>query len=128
MRSQRSGSAPALDSPAHAGTVASKADVVYVALGSPKQEKLIAALRHRLPQAWWIGVGISFSFLCGKVRRAPRWLQRVGLEWLHRLAQEPSRLAGRYLRHGLPFALSLFGYVLWNRLRRISHLHGKQTA
>jgi N-acetylglucosaminyldiphosphoundecaprenol N-acetyl-beta-D-mannosaminyltransferase len=108
--------------------VASKADVVYVALGSPKQEKLIAALRQRLPGAWWIGVGISFSFLCGRVRRAPRWLQRVGLEWLHRLAQEPSRLAGRYLRYGVPFALSLFGVVLWNRLRRISHLHLKPTA
>lgn len=100
--------------------IASKPDIVYVALGSPKQERLIAALRDRLPQTWWIGVGISFSFLCGRVRRAPRWLQYAGMEWLHRLMQEPGRLSGRYLRHGLPFALSLFGFVLWNRLRRTS--------
>ena len=79
-------------------------DLVYVALGSPKQERLICRLRDRLPAAWWIGVGISFSFLCGDVRRAPQWMQNIGLEWLHRLAREPRRLAGRYLLHGVPFA------------------------
>lgn len=79
-------------------------DVIYVALGSPKQERLISRLRHRLPNAWWLGVGISFSFLCGDVRRAPRWMRRIGLEWLHRLVQEPRRLARRYLVQGIPFA------------------------
>src|SRR5262245_46886249 len=68
-------------------------DIVLVALGSPKQELLIARLRDRLPGAWWLGVGISFSFLSGHVRRAPRWMRRTGLEWLHRLVQEPRRLA-----------------------------------
>lgn len=82
-------------------------DIVYVALGSPKQEKLISALRDKLPSIWWIGVGISFSFLCGDVKRAPRWMRRVGLEWLHRLLQEPRRLAKRYLLHGIPFAARL---------------------
>lgn len=82
-------------------------DIVYVALGSPKQEQLIGRLRAALPGAWWLGIGISFSFLAGTVRRAPRWVQRLGLEWLHRLVQEPRRLARRYLLQGLPFAARL---------------------
>ncbi len=79
-------------------------DIVYVALGSPKQEYLIEQLREYLPSTWWIGVGISFSFLSGDVKRAPLWMQQNGLEWLHRLVQEPRRLAKRYLVEGLPFA------------------------
>ena len=86
---------------------ASGADIVYVALGSPKQERLIALLRTALPSAWWLGVGNSFSFLCGHVRRAPRWMQRVGLEWLHRLCQEPRRLFRRYIIVGVPFGMRL---------------------
>jgi N-acetylglucosaminyldiphosphoundecaprenol N-acetyl-beta-D-mannosaminyltransferase len=81
-------------------------DIVYVALGSPKQEMLIDRLRGELPQAWWLGVGVSFSFLCGDVKRAPVFMRRIGLEWLHRVMQEPSRLAGRYIV-GIPFAFSL---------------------
>ena len=72
---------------------AAKPDIIYVALGSPKQEQLIARARAILPAAWWLGVGISFSFIAGEVNRAPRWMQSCGLEWLHRLAQEPRRLA-----------------------------------
>ena len=49
-------------------------DIVFVALGSPKQELVIRHLRHDRPEAWWLGVGISFSFLCGEVQRAPRWI------------------------------------------------------
>ncbi len=82
-------------------------DIIYVALGSPKQERLIRQLRNRLPSAWWIGVGISFSFVAGHVKRAPRWMQRGGLEWMHRLIQEPRRLAHRYLVEGLPFGVRL---------------------
>jgi N-acetylglucosaminyldiphosphoundecaprenol N-acetyl-beta-D-mannosaminyltransferase len=88
-------------------------DIVYVGLGSPKQERLIRQVRVRLPHVWWLGVGISLSFIAGDVRRAPRWLQKLGLEWLHRLIQEPGRLAKRYLVHGLPFAARLLlGAVL----------------
>jgi len=82
-------------------------DIVFVALGSPKQEALITRLRGSFPRCWWLPVGISFSFLAGGVRRAPRWVQRLGLEWLHRLLQEPRRLARRYLVEDLPFALVL---------------------
>jgi N-acetylglucosaminyldiphosphoundecaprenol N-acetyl-beta-D-mannosaminyltransferase len=87
---------------------AAKPDIVYVALGSPKQEHLIAKLRVSLPDAWWLGVGVSFSFLTGHVKRAPMWMQRTGTEWLHRLCQEPRRLFRRYVVSGIPFALNLF--------------------
>lgn len=87
--------------------MASKADIIFVALGSPKQEYVIDRLRDSLPGAWWLGVGISFSFVTGAVKRAPRWMQRCGLEWVHRLTQEPRRLARRYLLDGLPFAARL---------------------
>jgi N-acetylglucosaminyldiphosphoundecaprenol N-acetyl-beta-D-mannosaminyltransferase len=92
-------------------------DVVYVALGSPKQERLIARLREAAPQAWWIGVGISLSFLSGEVRRAPAWMRRAGLEWAHRLAQEPGRLGRRYLVDGVPFATRLLIDSAWRRER-----------
>jgi N-acetylglucosaminyldiphosphoundecaprenol N-acetyl-beta-D-mannosaminyltransferase len=86
---------------------AAKPDLVYVALGAPKQEFLIAALRESLPSTWWLGVGISLSFIAEDVPRAPRWMQRTGLEWLHRLLHEPRRLARRYLVNDLPFTLRL---------------------
>lgn len=95
-------------------------DVVYVALGFPRQERLIERLRGELPEAWFVGVGISFSFLSGDVPRAPDWLQRIGLEWAHRLAKEPRRLARRYLVHDLPFAARLGLHSLRRRLTRRS--------
>ncbi len=81
-----------------------KPDIVFVALGSPKQERLIDRLRGALPATWWLGVGVSFSFLCGNVRRAPVWMRNCGLEWTHRLVQEPKRLFKRYIIVGIPFA------------------------
>jgi N-acetylglucosaminyldiphosphoundecaprenol N-acetyl-beta-D-mannosaminyltransferase len=82
-------------------------DLIYVALGAPKEERVIAALRNGLPKAWWIGVGVSLSFIAGDVRRAPPWMQRTGFEWVHRLVQEPRRLARRYLAADLPFTFRL---------------------
>jgi len=95
-------------------------DIIYVALGSPKQELFIERTRHLLPRAWWLGVGISFGFLSGQVRRAPKWMQQFGLEWLHRLVQEPTRLAKRYLLIGLPFAFLLLGGAARARIRHIA--------
>ncbi len=92
--------------------------IVFVALGSPKQERLIDELRSRWPQTWWLGVGISFSFVTGAVRRAPKWMQTLGIEWLHRLAQDPRRLFRRYVIDGLPFALYLLASSAWKGLGR----------
>lgn len=93
--------------------VEARPDIVFVALGSPKQEAVIGRLRTVLPRAWWLGVGISFSFVAGRVPRAPPWLRRIGLEWLHRLVHEPRRLARRYLVDGLPFGAGLMARSLF---------------
>lgn len=82
-------------------------DLVFVGLGFPKQEKVITRLRADVPKAWFIGCGAAVNFVAGDVDRAPRWMQRTGLEWAHRLGTEPRRLAGRYLRHDAPYALRL---------------------
>jgi N-acetylglucosaminyldiphosphoundecaprenol N-acetyl-beta-D-mannosaminyltransferase len=71
-------------------------DVLCVALGNPKQERFIHAHRKRLGVPVMIGVGGSLDLLVGERRRAPRWMQRTGTEWIARLAQEPGRLGGRY--------------------------------
>ena len=92
-------------------------DIVLVGFGSPKQERAIARLRHLLPRAWWIGIGISLSFIANRVRRAPVLAQRLGLEWMHRLIQEPRRLFRRYVIEDLPFAFVLLGRSALERLR-----------
>lgn len=95
--------------------VSSGADVVFVALGSPKQEYLGERLHLAMPRAWFVGCGISLSFVAGQVSRAPMWMQRCGLEWAHRLAQEPRRLARRYLIDGMAFGAVLMGGAVWRR-------------
>ena len=77
---------------------AARPDILLVALGNPKQEKWIWIHRKRLGVPVAMGVGGSFEILVGDVRRAPKLIQRCGLEWLMRLVQEPSRLGPRYLR------------------------------
>ena len=105
-----------------------KPDIVFVALGSPKQEKLIHILRPILPNAWWLGVGNSFSFLAGRVKRAPVFMQRIGLEWMHRLFQEPKRLFRRYLIVGLPFAARLLTHAAGQgALRKLRRLRSAET-
>ncbi len=99
--------------------VEAEPDLVFVGLGFPKQERLIAELRALLPSAWFISCGISFSFVAGDVQRAPRMLQRFGLEWLHRLLQEPRRLYRRYLLDGIPFLVWLLSSSLAARGRRL---------
>jgi N-acetylglucosaminyldiphosphoundecaprenol N-acetyl-beta-D-mannosaminyltransferase len=87
--------------------IEAKPDAVYVGLGFPKQEWLADRLGAELPGAWLLGCGAAINFLAGDQVRAPAWMQRSGLEWAHRLASEPRRLAGRYLRHDAPYALGL---------------------
>ena len=90
---------------------------IFVGLGSPKQELLIAQMRHLAPRAWWFGVGVSFSFVAGDILRAPEWMQTNGLEWLYRLIQEPKRLFRRYMLHGVPFTIGLILQAGGQRLR-----------
>lgn len=83
----------------------SGANLVWVGLGCPKQEHWIARNKHRLPPAVYFGIGAAFAFHAGEVRQAPALLQKIGLEWLYRLAMEPRRLFKRYLTYN-----SLFVY------------------
>ena len=90
-----------LDAPDEEGLVeminSSGASVLLVALGNPKQELWIARNRHRLPGVLVaVGVGCVIDLWAGRVRRAPEWMQRAGLEWLYRLLHEPRRLAARF--------------------------------
>ncbi|HWL17313.1 MAG TPA: WecB/TagA/CpsF family glycosyltransferase [Opitutus sp.] len=73
-------------------------DIVWVGLGTPKQERFMAAHAAELECGLLVGVGAAFDFLSGRVRQAPRWMQRSGLEWLFRLGTEPRRLAPRYFK------------------------------
>lgn len=75
----------------------SRADIVWVGLGSPKQEYWMAQHAAHIDAAVLIGVGAAFDFLAGTGKRAPVWMQRSGLEWLYRLLSEPRRLWRRYL-------------------------------
>ena len=92
-------------------------DLVLVALGFPKQDMVIERLRRLLPGSSFIGIGIGLSFVTGDVPRAAPWAQALGLERLHRLMQEPRRLARRYLIEGIPFAAHLFASAALFRLR-----------
>jgi len=75
----------------------SGARLLFVAVSSPKKENFIEKWRDRFGVTFVMGVGGSFDIVAGKVRRAPRWMQRVGLEWFFRFLQEPRRLWKRYL-------------------------------
>ena len=101
---------------------AAEPDFVFVGLGSPKQDVLINMLRLKMPNVWWLGVGISFSFVGGEISRAPDWAKKNGLEWFYRLLSEPRRLFKRYLVQGVPFLISTmvvsFFERLWSRENR----------
>jgi N-acetylglucosaminyldiphosphoundecaprenol N-acetyl-beta-D-mannosaminyltransferase len=75
-----------------------QADIVWIGLSTPKQEIFMAGIGKGLEAGLLIGVGAAFDFHSGRVRQAPRWMQRNGLEWLFRLGTEPRRLGPRYVR------------------------------
>lgn len=70
-----------------------KPDLVFVAMGTPRQEQLIAELRKHYGRAYYLGLGGSFDVYCGLKKRAPAWMQRIGLEWFFRFLLEPTRAA-----------------------------------
>lgn len=86
---------------------AARPDVLFVAYGAPAQDKWIARQRAYLGVPVSIGVGGSFDFLAGVAQRAPAWIQRLGLEWLHRLVRQPWRLR-RIFTATIRFPLALF--------------------
>lgn len=92
----------------------SGAAVIWVGLGSPKQDLWMNLYRPVLNAPLLIGIGAAFDFLSGTKVQAPKWIQKRGLEWLFRLYQEPRRLWKRYLVYNAKFAAA----VLNNRLRR----------
>lgn len=88
-----------------------KPDIVWVGLGSPKQDIWMYEHRDRLNVSVLHGVGAAFDFLTGRVKQAPRWMMRAGLEWLYRLFQEPRRLWRRYTITNLKFVYYLIKSV-----------------
>lgn len=84
----------------------SGAEIVWVGLSTPKQELWMARVRHLLSAPVLVSVGAAFDFHTGRVRQAPMWMRRRGLEWLFRLSQEPRRLWRRYV-----FGNSRFAYL-----------------
>lgn len=96
----------------------SGADVVWVGLGSPKQELWMHELRDSLDAAALCGVGAAFDFHIGRVAQAPRWLRDRGFEWLYRLLREPLRLGRRYLGTLPHFALLVLMQALRERRGR----------
>ena len=88
-------------------------DFLWVGLGTPKQQEWIESQRDRIRRGVLLAVGFAFDVNAGTKRDAPPWMQRVGLTWVFRLASEPRRLLGRYLKYN-----SLFlGYLVWDGLR-----------
>jgi N-acetylglucosaminyldiphosphoundecaprenol N-acetyl-beta-D-mannosaminyltransferase len=84
----------------------SRADVVWVGIGVPKQEKWMVEMRPHLQAPMLLGVGAAFDFHALLVPQAPAWMQRSGLEWAYRLMQEPRRLWRRYLRYNPRFVVA----------------------
>jgi len=85
-----------------------KPDMMWVGLSTPKQERFMAEYLDKLDVTLMAGVGAAFDFHAGRVRQAPRWMQRSGLEWLFRMGCEPRRLWKRYLKNNPLFVWRIF--------------------
>jgi exopolysaccharide biosynthesis WecB/TagA/CpsF family protein len=83
---------------------AAHTDILIVSLGKPRQEQWVDRYASATGARIFLPCGGAIDFLAGKTRRAPHWMQRIGMEWFYRLTREPRRLARRYLLQG-PFAL-----------------------
>jgi N-acetylglucosaminyldiphosphoundecaprenol N-acetyl-beta-D-mannosaminyltransferase len=90
---------------------AAKPDILWVGLSTPKQERFMAQYLPKLETTLMFGVGAAFDFHAGRLRQAPRWMQRSGLEWLFRLGCEPRRLWRRYFRNNPLFACRILGQL-----------------
>ncbi len=97
---------------------AARPHILFVAITTPLKDYWLARNRHRLDVPLMIGVGGAIDIVAGIHRRAPQLLQRLGLEWLFRLVQEPRRLAGRYLRTNSRFIFAVLRELVRTRGRR----------
>lgn len=91
----------------------SGAELLVIGLGAPKQELWVKRYSNRLPVKVALCVGATIDFLAGEKKRAPKWLQALGMEWLHRMLSEPKRLAGRYGHDAL-----IFPFLIFKELKR----------
>lgn len=97
---------------------AAKPDVLIIGLGAPKQEIWVHAVRNVLEVKIALCVGATIDFLAGEKARAPAWVRRIGMEWLHRALSEPKRLLGRYLHDAWVFPRLFFREWLSRGMRR----------
>lgn len=104
-----------------------KPDLLFVSFGCPKQEKWIAMHYRTLGVPVCVGVGATIDFLAGQVRRAPRWMQRTGTEWIFRLLQEPRRLFARYAKGVWVFGLGIVSQW-WNLQFRSPKIPARVSA
>ena len=105
-----------------------KPDIVFVALGAPKQELWIARNLEALRPAVAIGVGASLDFISGQITRAPRWMSNAGFEWAYRLAHDPKRLWRRYLVRGPRFAVILCRTARLLRAQRVRSIASRPVV
>jgi N-acetylglucosaminyldiphosphoundecaprenol N-acetyl-beta-D-mannosaminyltransferase len=94
---------------------AAQPDVLWVGIGVPKQEKWMARMRERLDVPVMCAVGAAFDFHAGRISQAPAWMQRHGLEWTYRIAQEPRRLLPRYLYYNPRFMMAFAHQLVGER-------------
>ena len=93
---------------------ASGADLLFVAIGSPKKEQFLGRWQETMRIPFAMGVGGSFDVAIGLVKRAPRWMQRAGLEWFFRFLQEPRRMFRRYFIEDRAF--------IWLLIKEVAHM------
>ncbi|WP_281291190.1 WecB/TagA/CpsF family glycosyltransferase [Paraburkholderia panacisoli] len=107
------------------GFVLREARLLFVAITSPKKENFINRWKGQLGVDFVMGVGGTFDVVAGKVRRAPRWMQRSGLEWAYRVAQEPRRMWRRYFVTNNRFALMLLKACIGSMFQRTAGGQGQ---
>jgi N-acetylglucosaminyldiphosphoundecaprenol N-acetyl-beta-D-mannosaminyltransferase len=100
--------------PARQAARASGADLLFVAIGASKKEQFPGRWQETMRIPFAMGVGGSFDVASGRVKRAPRWMQRAGLEWFYRFLQEPRRMLRRYFIEEMAF--------FWLLIREAAHM------
>ncbi len=106
---------------------AARPDILFAAFGCPKGEKWMAMNYRSLEVPVMVSVGATIDFLAGRVKRAPVWMQRGGVEWIFRMGQEPRRLCRRYVADIVPFAWGMTTQ-LWGEHRAQRSKHQPATA